>query len=149
MINLRHHNKDSEREDLLGLRRIMLELMEPRVTRLAGDEELSHPEEWMEEEGIMDFLRATTTDSLDSLCKVSHRKCAQYILADTFEAHFPPTRLFDQRLSERACSRCAIHREHYAPTCLHTESCRSTGFGALELVTPERCESKARDNWFV
>jgi len=67
-------NEDTERGDLLGLRRIMLELMEPRTCRIGdGVEELRHPEEWKEDEasGIIDFLQATTTCSLDKLQQVS------------------------------------------------------------------------------
>ncbi len=74
MMRAQRTNEDTERVDLLGLRRIMLELMEPRTCRYGdGEEELRHPEEWKEDEGsgIIDFLRATTTCSLEKLQKVS------------------------------------------------------------------------------
>ena len=73
MIRTQCYSRDKERVDLQGLRRIMLELMEPRTIRLPGDpEELRHPNEWTEHEetGIMEFLQATTSATLDELGKV-------------------------------------------------------------------------------
>ena len=51
----------------------MLELIEPRTIRLPGDpEELRHPNKWTEhkETGIIEFLRATVSASLNKLGKV-------------------------------------------------------------------------------
>ena len=73
MIRTQRSSKDKEKDDLQGLRRIMLELMEPRTIRLPGDpEELRHPDQWVEHEetGIMEFLQATKSASLDDLGKV-------------------------------------------------------------------------------
>lgn len=70
MVDCHRTSDETERTDIYGLRRIMLELMEPRVCEV--QEELQYPERWESDRtGIVDFLRATTESSLSELRSVS------------------------------------------------------------------------------
>jgi hypothetical protein len=74
MIEERGICKEMGRKDLRGLGLVMVELMEPKTSTLNPDSIiLQQPEKWPKNIGILEFLAATETSSLDDLRTVCLR----------------------------------------------------------------------------